>query len=135
MKRSRFIVWLLLASLAAIAAAWFWALRPLLTPLFYLAPTGWTDADLARHIWFFRFVQPEWVSTPPDYMRWSEAETLARLSVVLLGWLVSIAFIIRRYLTSHTKPAFNTSPQPAAVDTVSSAIAVHVARRRWLNSR
>ena|ERR1039457_4303994 len=133
MKRSRFIVWLLLATLAAIAAVWFWALRPLLTPLFYLHPTDWTDADLVRHIWHFRLVQPDWVSTPPDYMRWSQAETLARLSVVFLGWLVSITFIIRRYLRSHKKPTPNKSPKPTAVGACRSAVAVHVTSRRWLS--
>jgi hypothetical protein len=29
------------------------------------------------------------------------AETLARLSVVFLGWLVSITFIVRRFLRSR----------------------------------
>ena len=109
MRRSRFIVWLLLATLAAIAAAWFWALRPLLTILGYIYSSDWTDADVVRHIWHFRLVQPEWVSSPPDYSRWEQAETLARLSVVFLGWLASITFIIRRYLRSHKKPTPNQS--------------------------
>jgi hypothetical protein len=96
MKRSEFIVWLLLATLAAMAAAWFWALNPLSPMMGYLYPPDWSEADLVRHIWHFRLVQPEWVSTPPDYLRWSEAETLARLSVVFFGWLGGITFIIRR---------------------------------------
>src|SRR3954454_1451831 len=81
-------------TLAAIAAAWFWALPPILTPLFYLHPTNWTDADLVRHIWHFRSIQPEWVSSPPqyDYIRWAQAETLARWAVVILGWLGVGAF-------------------------------------------
>ena len=120
MQRSRFVVWLLLATLAAIAAAWFWALRPLLTALLYLYPTDWTQADLVRQIWYFRLVQPEWVSAPPDYMRWSVAETRARLSVVFLGWLVSITFIFRRYLRGHKK----ADVQPVAGATVPG--------RRWL---
>jgi hypothetical protein len=104
MQKLTFMVFLLLITLAAIGAAWFWALPPLLTPLFYLHPTDWTDADLVRHIWHFRLVQPEWVSTPPDYMRWSVAETLARLTVVFLGWATSIMFIERRYFRSHNEP-------------------------------
>ena len=95
MQKSRLIVLLLFSALAAIAAAWFWALRPLLTALAYLHPTGWTDADLIRHIWHFRLVQPEWVSTPPDYFHWEVAETLARLAVVFLGWLTSTTIIAR----------------------------------------
>ena len=133
MKRSRFIILLLLATLAAIAAVWFWALRQLLTGLFYLHPPDWTDADIVRHIWHFRLVQPEWVSAPPHYTRWMVAETLARLSVVFLGWLVSITFIGRRYLRSHKKPTPNKSPEPTAVGRFSSAFAVHVAVRRWLS--
>ena len=133
MKKSRFIVWLLLATLAAIAAAWFWALSPLLTLFGYIYPSDWTDADLVRHIWHFRLVQPEWVCTPPEYMSWSEAEALARLSVVFLGWLVCITFIIRRYLRSHKKPTPNKSPEPPAVGAGRSAVAVPVTSRRWLS--
>jgi hypothetical protein len=109
MKKSTLMVYLLLITLAAIAAAWFWALRPLLTGLAYLHPTNWTDADLVRHIWHYRLVQPEWVSSPPQYSytRWMMAETLARLAVVFLGWAASIMFIERRYFRSHKqlKPA------------------------------
>ncbi len=106
MQKRTFILLLLLTTLVAIAAAWFWALPPLLTPLFYLHPTDWTQADLVRHIWHFRLVQPEWVSTPPDYMRWSQAETLARLVVVFLAWLATTSFLVRRYVRGHR----NTSP-------------------------
>jgi hypothetical protein len=106
MQKQRLIVLLLLATLVALAAAWFWALPPLLTPLLYMHPTDWTQADLVRHIWHFRLVQPEWVSTPPDYMRWAEAETLARLIVVFLAWLTATTFLVRRYMRSHR----DTSP-------------------------
>jgi hypothetical protein len=106
MQKRTFIVLLLLTTLAAVAAVWFWVLPPLLTPLFYLHPTDWTDADVVRHIWHFRLVQPEWVSTPPDYMRWSQAETLARGIVVFLGWVTTAILLERRYLRGHR----NTSP-------------------------
>jgi hypothetical protein len=106
MKESTLIVPLLLITLAASAAVGFWALLPIFTMLGYIHPADWTDADLVRHIWHFRLVQPEWVGSPPmySYTRWMVAETLARLSVVFLGWLVSITFIIRRYLRSHKEP-------------------------------
>lgn len=83
-------------TLAAIAAAWFWALPPLFTPLFYLHPASWTDADIVRHLWRVRLIQPEWVSSPPqyDYLRWAQVETLARLDVVFLGWLGAAACAI-----------------------------------------
>ena len=121
MKRSRFIVWLLLTTLVAIAAVWFWALPPLLTPLSYFIPyvsrfhpIGWTDADLVRHIWHLRLVQPEWVGAPADYLRWTRAETSARLAVVFLGWLTSITIIVRRYFRSHKEPTPNKSLQATA---------------------
>ena len=111
MKRSTFISWFVVITLAAVALAWFWALPPLLTPLLYIYPTDWTQADLVGHIWHFRLVQPEWVSTPPDYMRWSLAETLARLTVVFLGWLGGTAFLTRRYLSSRKRPSPNHALQ------------------------
>jgi hypothetical protein len=33
-------------TLATIAAAWFWAPPPMITPLVYSCPQNWTDADL-----------------------------------------------------------------------------------------
>jgi hypothetical protein len=112
MQKSRFMVLLLVITLAALVAAWFWALNPLLTMLAYLHPPNWTEADLVRHIWHFRLVQPEWVSSPPnyDYLKWVEAETLARLSVVFVGWLVSVTLVIRKYLRNHRIAAINASP-------------------------
>jgi hypothetical protein len=90
---------LAIITLAAIAAAWFWAVPPILTPLIYIHPTNWTDADLVGHLWRFRLIQPERVSSPPryDYLRWAQAETLARLAVVLLGWLGGAWWILRRH--------------------------------------
>lgn len=129
MQKSRFIDLLLLSTLAAIAAALFWALLPMFTMLGYIHPPDWTDADLVRHIWHFRLVQPEWVSSPPrySYTRWMVAESLARLSVVFLGWLVSITFIIRRYLRSRKKPMPNKQAmEPTVVVVVSSAMTAHV---------
>jgi len=99
-------------TLAALAAAWFWALPPILTPLFYLHPSNWTDADLVRHLWHFRLVQPEWVSSPPqyDYLRWAQAETLVRLTLVFLSWLGGSTWLVRRHL--RRRPV--TPPNPAA---------------------
>jgi hypothetical protein len=103
-------------TLAAIAAAWFWALPPILTPLFYLHPTNWTDADLVRHLWHFRLIQPEWVSSPPqcDYLRWAQAETLARLGVVFLGWLGGAWWILRHHRQRQEVTPPNKSVQATA---------------------
>ena len=101
-------------TLAAIAAAWFWALAPMTTSLFYIHPSGWTDADLVRHLWHFRLVRPEWASSPPqyDYLRWTQAETLARLGVVFLGWLGSAAWLIRRHRRGRGITALNQAAAP-----------------------
>src|ERR1019366_2094374 len=110
MKKSTLIVSLLVTSLIAFAAVWFWALRPYITPLvsshsvhteghaieYVRSPLQAPPADLVRHIWHFRLIQPEWVSNPPDYVRWSKAETEVRLIVVFLGCIVSSTFIVRR---------------------------------------
>ena len=101
MQKRTFIVLLLLTTLAAMAAAWCWALPPLLTSVIYPHPTDWTQADVIRHIWHFRLVQPEWVSTPPEYLRWSQAEALARLIVVFLAWATTTCFLVRRYVIGH----------------------------------
>jgi hypothetical protein len=109
MKKSTFIVLLLLITLAAVAAAWFWALPPLIMGFDILHSPPWTEADLVRYLWHFRLIQPEWVSKPPsyDYQRWAGAETLARLAVVFVGWAASSLFIERLYLRSHRKPTPN----------------------------
>jgi hypothetical protein len=111
MQKSRFMVLLSVITLAALVAAWFWALRPLFTPLAYLHPSNWTEADVVRHIWHSRLVQPEWVSSPPnyDYLKWEQAETLARLSVVFVGWLVSITLVILKYLRNRGIAPLNAS--------------------------
>jgi hypothetical protein len=97
-------------TLAAIGCVWFWALAPM-TSLLYIGPSSWTDADLVRHLWHFRLAQPEWVSSPPqyDYLRWMQAESIARLGVVFLVWVGSAGWLVRRHLGGR---AF-TSPNKA----------------------
>src|SRR5689334_15306438 len=113
MNKFTFIVSLTVITLAALVLAWFWALPPALTPLLYVHPAGWTDADIVRDIWHFRLVQPEWVSTPPDYdyAGWSLAETFARLGVVFVGWLVSAVLLIRKYRRRNGPSANQSSNQ------------------------
>ncbi len=89
----------LLITLAAIAAARYWALSPF-SPLLYPTPSDWTEADLIRHIWHFRLVQPEWVGTPGEFLHWTFAETIARLAVVYIGWLAS-SLVAGRYFGKH----------------------------------
>ena len=102
--RARLSFQLVAITLAAVAAAWFWALAPMTASLLYIHSSGWTDADLVRHLWHVRLIQPEWVSSPPhyDYLRWTQAETLARLAVVFTVWLGCAAWIARRHLPRPT---------------------------------
>lgn len=51
----------------AMAAVWLWALPPMTTPLLYVRPHNWSDAELVRDLWHLRLVQPEWVASPPQY--------------------------------------------------------------------
>jgi hypothetical protein len=116
MRKSRLIGWLVMITLAALAAAWFWAVRPALTPLLYIY--SGTEADLVRRLWHFRLVQPEWVGNQPDYMKWAIAETKARLCVLFLGWLVSVIAVLRKYWKGrgNTRPpdSFDFGPNAKA---------------------
>ena len=82
--------------------------------LLYIHPSAWTDADLVRHLWHFRLIQPEWVSSPPqyDYLRWTQTETLARLAVVFPLWLGGAAWIVRRHLRRRTVSPPNQAAAP-----------------------
>ena len=77
---------------------------PITTSLLYIYPNDWTDADLVRHLWHFRLIQPEWVGSPPqyDYLRWTQAETLARLGAVFLGWMGSVSWMLWRHAPGRT---------------------------------
>lgn len=71
----------------------------MLTMLANLFPSNWTDADLVRHLWPLRLVQPEWVGLLQhyDYARWSIAETYARLAVVFMVWLSATGLLSKHY--------------------------------------
>ncbi len=88
-------------TLASLAAAWFIALAPIINSFIVMTPSAWTEADLVRHLYHFRLVQPEWVSAPPDFLRWTQAEATTRLIVVSLVWLASGAFVVRRYINAE----------------------------------
>lgn len=117
---------LVVITLAAVAAAWFWAIAPMTTSLLYIHPSDWTDADLVRHLWHFRLIQPEWVGSPPayDYLRWTQAEALARLGAVLLVWLVSASWMIWRHTPGQTAYGKGRTPTPGG----SFPVVVHLNR-------
>jgi hypothetical protein len=117
---------LVVITLAAVAAAWFWAIATMTASLLYIHPSDWTDADLVRHLWHFRIIQPGWVGGPPqyDYLRWTQAEALARLGAVFLGWLVSASCLIWRHTTGRTAYGKGRTPTPER----SSPVVVHLNR-------
>jgi hypothetical protein len=98
MQRSITISIVAVATVAAAAAVWFWALRPL-GFFSYLTSTVATDADIIRQYWPHRLVQPEWVSDTPDrLMKWHFVETVARLAVVALLWFIVVGGFTFRFL-------------------------------------
>jgi hypothetical protein len=101
-------------TLAAVAAAWFWAITPMTTTLAYICPRDWTDADLVRHLWHFRLIQPEWVGSPPQYsyLRWTQAEALARLCAVFLGWMGCVSWMSWRHAPGRTAYGKGRTPMP-----------------------
>jgi hypothetical protein len=117
---------LLAVTSAALVVAWLWAVAPVTAPLLYIHSSGWTDADLVRRIWPVRLIQPEWVSSPPqyDYLRWTQAETLARLSVVFIAWIASVGWIVRT--SRHRQPV--TPPNKAGAGNGAGALSLHVGR-------
>jgi hypothetical protein len=79
---------MVLTTVAAAMVIWFWALRPLCFAS-YLTSTGSSAADIIRQYWPHRLVEPEWVSTTPDRLiNWHLRETVARLGVVAVLWLL-----------------------------------------------
>ena len=87
MRRPTFgLLMILLTTLAVLWAAWYWAFV-LLTSFEILSPASWTDADLIRSLWHFRLIRPEWVGSPPEYLRWAWTETLTRIVILFsAGW-------------------------------------------------
>jgi hypothetical protein len=101
MPKIRFIVFFLLTILAAVLV-WFWAFRPVFTPLIYLQPTGYgPPPSIWYSIWHFHLVPPKWVGTPPDYPGWEKAEALVRVAVIFICWIMSIIFNEWLYSMRH----------------------------------
>ena len=117
---------LVVITLAAVAAAWFWAIAPMTASLLYIHSSDWTDADLVKHLWHFRLIQPEWVGSPPqyDYLLWTQAEALARLGAVFFGWLASASWMIRRHTPGRRAYGKGRTPLPGG----SSPVVVHLNR-------
>ena len=79
---------MILMTVAAAMVVWFWALRPLCFAS-YLTSPGASDADIIRQYWPHRVVEPEWVGATPDrLLNWHITETVARLVVVSVLWLL-----------------------------------------------
>jgi hypothetical protein len=84
-------------ALAVVALTLFWAIAPAITPV--IALSDGNEADLIRELWPIRLVQPEWVFYfyGPSLTYWTLAESIARLVLVILGWLAAAFLIYRKY--------------------------------------
>jgi len=107
-------------TVVAVAAVWFWALRPL--GFSYLSSGDATDADIIRQYWPHRLIQPEWISAAGDkldrLMKWHKYETIARLSVVILLWLIIAGGVAYRFdRRQRLRPNEGAAPNP--VDSLS----------------
>ena len=113
-KSTFFVLFVAVITLIALAAVWFWAFAPVLIPLNSINSTELTSADVVRRVWHFRLVQPEWVSNPTDYVLWSRAESLVRFLLVVLGWLLGVAFVVRDHWISRRSTSADTASHPIA---------------------
>ena len=54
-----------------------------------------TPAENIRHFTRFRIVPPEWVTPGTDglYWSWMKAESIARLSIVVVAWFLAMIFV------------------------------------------
>jgi hypothetical protein len=104
MKRNITMTIVTVATVAAAAAVWFWALRPLGFAS-YLSSAGATNADIIRQYWPHRLVEPEWISAKPDgfdrLMKWHIYETVARLSVVGVLWFIIAGGAAYRFIRAR----------------------------------
>ena len=101
MKRTIAMTIVTVATVAAPATVWFWALKPLGFAS-YLSSTDATDADVIRQYWPHRLVEPEWISATPNrlakLMKWHISETAARLSVVGMLWFIIAGGAVCRFV-------------------------------------
>ena len=93
-----------LATLAAAAVEWFYALPVMFCFISYMysqshPPTG---AQMIRDLWPFRFVQPEWLGRTSDnrwdlLARWQVTEAGVRTFLIFLVWGALVAALVYRH--------------------------------------
>lgn len=100
MKLTRYILIALAVSAAAWFAAWRWAVAPIRFARYYVLGKGVPDVEAIRRNHPIRLIDPGWFypgwSWEDAYVRWMEAETTARLGVILISWSVVMVFLLRR---------------------------------------
>ena len=89
-------------TVVALALTILWVLDPILTAIFMMSRTGATDAELIRLVWHHCIVPPEWIRPPNQWAKWEILEIHARLSVVVLGWTLSVAALVKRHLRGES---------------------------------
>src|SRR5213592_1657588 len=99
MRRTITMTIIAAATVAAVTAVWFWALRPLGFAS-YLSSVGATDAEIMRQYWPHRLIEPEWISATSNsmdrLMKWHIYETTARFSAVGVLWFIVVGGTLYR---------------------------------------
>lgn len=98
MKNLCFPAGLLALTLAALAAAAFWGIRPL-SALGGLRNMDSTPTGLVQQRVPIHFVSPNWISGKDNLeieRKWSVVETIVRLAIVFITWFVATIFLHRR---------------------------------------
>ena len=94
MKARLFTLEVLLATVVAVAAAWY-AIASI--NLNGLLPTNWTAADVIRQRCPVHVVRPEWIRGTEQVdvlFTWAATETKARLALVCAFWLIAVGVLV-----------------------------------------
>ena len=103
-------------TLIALALVVFWVLDPFLSAIFVMSRIGAPDAELIRQVWHYCLIPPEWIRPPNQWAKWELLEVHARLSVVVIGWALSAAALVKRYLhATQSHLTLRWSEPPPAV--------------------
>jgi hypothetical protein len=100
-------------TLVALALLVLWVLDPIMTAIFMMSRSGAADAELIRQVWHYCLVPPEWIRPPNQWAKWELLEIHARLSVVVLGWTLSVAALTKRYLRGRQDHLTHQWSEPA----------------------
>jgi len=115
MTKRTFTLEIIAVTVVALALLVLWVLDPILTAIFMMSRAGAPDAELIRQVWPHCIVPPEWIRPPNQWAKWEILEIHARLTVVVLGWTLSVAALTKRYLRGQQRHLTSqwSEPPPA----------------------